>query len=94
MHLQIPDPIAAAPHQHCVVEVPRRLAVDGHNGQGAKIAPLCRYGRIEPRDFARLLQHRIRKNPRQMMLADHHLHIDAEIVLRAQHLDHAPAGRP
>ena len=43
---------------------------------------------------ARLRQHIFRKNPRQPVLADHHLHIHAELLRRAQHLDHPPHRWP
>ena len=38
----------------------------------------------------RLGQHILRKNSRQLVFANHHLHIDAKVIRRAEHLDHAP----
>ena len=36
----------------------------------------------------------IRKDVRQLVLADHHLHVDTEVVRRAQHFDHPAHRRP
>jgi hypothetical protein len=41
---------------------------------------------------ARLGQHIFGKDARQLVLADHHLHIDAEVVGIAQNFDHRPTG--
>ena len=45
------------------------------------------------RHGAGLCQDFFRKNPRQLVLADHHFHVHAEVVGRAQHLDHAAHRR-
>jgi hypothetical protein len=42
----------------------------------------------------RLGQNILREDARQLVLADHHLHIHAEVVRRAEHLDHTADGRP
>ena len=93
MHLEF---VAAGvlDYQHCIIEIFRRLAVDGHNGESAKVPPRCNLLLIEMRQRARLGQHPVGKDPRQLVLADHHLHIDAEIIRIAQHLNHAPDRRP
>ena len=43
---------------------------------------------------ARLGQHFIRKHPRQLVLADHHLHVYAEVVRIAEHFDHTANRGP
>ena len=46
-----------------------------------------------PRPYRRRRRHARRKHVRQMMLADHDLDIDAEIVGAAKHLHHSPGSR-
>ena len=93
VHLQRKAAAGALFHQHRVVKVLCRLAVDGHNGQSAKIAPLCYLCRIEMGYRTRFGQHVFREDTRQLVLADHHLHINAEIVRGAQHLHHTSLRR-
>ena len=97
--LQLPVAILQRRHQYRVVEVPRRLAIDGDNRQPAKIPPprpLVRRQRLHRlrRRCARLRQHIRGKHVRQMMLADDDLHVHPERVRRSQHLNHAPLRRP
>ena len=93
MHLQLVTcAVGAFGHQYSIVEVPCRYAVDGHNGQSAKIAAAGGFFGVKMRHTARFSQHFFRKDPRQLVFADHHLHIHAEIVRRAQNLNH-PADR-
>ena len=77
---------------HSIVEVPRRLAVDGDNGQLAKIATTC----VERWIFfwwngyrASFLQHAVRKDMRQMMLADEDFDVHAKGITVAENFDHA-----
>ncbi len=44
-------------------------------------------------DAARFGEHVLGKDPRQLVLADHHLHVDAEIVGRAEDFNDAADGR-
>ena len=45
------------------------------------------------RDGARFGEHVLGKDARQLVLADHHLHVDAEVVGRAEDFDDAADGR-
>ena len=44
-------------------------------------------------DLARFGEHGFGKDARQLMLADHHLHVDAEVVGRAEDFNDAADGR-
>ena len=48
---------------------------------------------IEMGHGARFGQHVLRKDARQLVLADHHLHVDAEVVGIAEHFNDAADGR-
>ncbi len=90
VHLQGVVPVGQPVHPHGIVEIARRLAVDGHDIHIAEIAAALQLFR---RDHAgnglRLLQHFGRKLVRQVMLADHDFHIYAKIVGVPQNFDHA-----
>ena len=103
VHVQLPLPAGKLAHLHRIVEIPRRFAVDCHNRSIAKVPtrfdPLLDNLRVQVRHRPRFGQHPLRKHPRQLVLADHHLHIHAKVVLPPQHLHHAPPrhtcrGRP
>ena len=85
-------PFSRLLHDDRVVEIARRLSIDCHNGQSAEVAPLVDF--VSGNDGLGILrfgQHGGRKAMRQMMLADHDLDVDAEIVFVAQNLHHPPA---
>ncbi len=94
MHLQLIPAIGALAHQHRVVEVARRLAINRHDRQIAKISATRNLFEIEVRNAARLRQHLLRKHARQLMLADHHLHVNAKVIRIAKHFNDAPHRRP
>ena len=45
------------------------------------------------RDAARFGEDVLGKDPRQLVLANHHLHVDAKVAGRAEYFDHAAYGR-
>ena len=94
MHLQLVAAAFALCDQHRVIEITGRFAVDGDYGQAAKITPSCNLLLVQMSHGARLGQYVFRKSPRQLVLADHHFHVHAEVVRRAQHLDHAAHRLP
>ena len=86
-------------HQHGIVEVARCLAIDGDDGQAAKVfAYIEVFGGQGSDGLLRLLggfgQHCRWKRMRQMVLANNDLDIDAEGIRRTKHLDQASARRP
>ena len=85
--------VRALCHQDCVVEVARRFAVDGDDGKPAKIGLPAAASSAEMRDPARLGQHIFGEDARQLVLADHHFDVHAEVVRVAKHLDDAAHGR-
>ena len=92
VHLQLEVAIGQHLHQDRVVKVARRLAIDGHNRQGAKIAPpLHLVGRDRRRCILRCFERRGREVMGQVKLADRDLDIDAEIILAPQNLNHPSA---
>ncbi len=93
VNLELVAAIGAIGHQNRIVEIPRGFAVDGDDGQSAKIDPAGDSFCVEMRDAARFGQHVLGKDARQLVLADHHLHVDAEVVGRAENFDHAADGR-
>ena len=82
--LQLVAAVGALGDENGVVEVAGGLAVDGDDGQPRKSAPAGSSLLVEMRDGARLGEHMLGKDPRQLVLADHHLHVDAEVVGRAR----------
>ena len=47
VHLQLKVAVLQMLHDHRVVEIARRLAVDGDDGQGAEVAPFVRLRTLE-----------------------------------------------
>ena len=78
--LQLVAAVGALGHQHRVVEVAGRFAVDGDDGQAAEIAAAVGFVLVEMGHAARLGQHVFREDARQLVLADHHLDVHAEVV--------------
>jgi hypothetical protein len=48
---------------------------------------------VEVRDAAGFGEDGVRKDARKLMLADHHLHVDAKIIRRAENFSDAADGR-
>ena len=62
-------------------------------GRRAEIAAAGGFVGVEMGDGARFGEHVVGKDARQLVLADHHLHVDAEVVGRAENFDDAADGR-
>jgi hypothetical protein len=75
-----------------VVEVTRGLAIDGDDGQVAEVAAVSDDFGVEMSDSAGFGENLVGKNAREMVLADHHLDVDAEVVGMAENFDDFPAG--
>ena len=54
MHLQLVASVAALRHQHRIIEVPRRLAVDGDDGERSEVAAAGGFSRVKMSHAARL----------------------------------------
>ena len=76
-----------------VVKVARGFAIDGDDGQRAEVGSAGGYALVEVRDPAGFGKHGLGKDARQLMLADHHLHVDAEVVGRTENFNDAADGR-
>src|ERR1019366_2429999 len=77
-----------------VVEIARRLAIDGDDRHVAEVAAANDLGLGDPSGHRlRLLDHLGRKLVGQVVLADDDLHVDAEIVGVAEDFDHAAHRR-
>ncbi len=85
--------VGAFAHQNRIVEVARGFTVDGDDGQRAKVGPARCFSGIEMCDAARFGEDVLGKDPRQLVLANHYLDVDAEVVGRAEYFDHAAYGR-
>ena len=94
MDLELEGALWTLLNEDGVVEVARGFAVDGDDGQAAEITPAGGFGGIEMGDGASFLKHTRRKDARELVLADHHLHIDAEVVRMAEDLNDSAHGRP
>ena len=93
VHLQREVAVRQLVHQHGIVEIARRLAVDRNDGQSAKIAPAFQIRRRDDGGHRlRLFHHLGRKTVRQMVLADDDLDIDAEIARRPRTSITRPTG--
>src|SRR5579871_5036428 len=84
--------IGALPHQDCIVKIPGRFAVNGDDGLAAKITAAVGFDLVKMRNVARFSEHLVRKYTRQLMLADHHFHVDAKVVWVAKDLDDPTDG--
>ena len=93
MHLQFVPAVVALLHQDGIVEVASRFAVDGDDRQAAKVATAGHFLEIEMSHAAGFFQNVFGKHARKLVLADHHLHVDAEVVGIAQDFYHAAEGR-
>ena len=93
MDLEFITAAGALGHQNCVVEIAGGFAVDGDDGQAAEVAAAVGFRLVEMGDAARLCQHIVWKDARQLVLADHHLDVDAEVIGIAENLDDAAHGR-
>ncbi len=83
-------PIGQTIYPDGVIEIARRLAIDGDDGHVAEIAPSFQLGGGDGvRNGLSLLQHFGRELMRQVMLADDDFDIHSEIAGAAQNLDHA-----
>ena len=93
VNLKLITTMGALADEHGVVEVARGLAVDGDDGQRAEVGPAGGGVLVEVRDAAGLGEDGLGKEARQLVLADHHLHVDAEVVGRAENFQDAADGR-
>src|SRR5581483_1982950 len=76
-------------HQNSIIEVAGSFAIDGDDGQIAKITSLCHDLRIEISCGAGLFEHIFRKDMRQVMLTDNDLDIDTKVIFMPQNLNDA-----
>ena len=75
-----------------IVEVVGGFAVDGDDGQVAEVAAGGDDFGIEMGDFAGFGEDGFGEDVREMVFADHHLDVDAEVIGIAEDLDDAAAG--
>ena len=92
MDLELIAAVGTVGDEDCVVEVSCRLAVDGDDREAAKIPTTRNLGEVEMGDGAGFGEDFFRKDARELMLADHHLDVDAEVVGMAQNFDDAAYG--
>jgi len=75
--MQRPVAVVEAIHPYGVVEIARRFPVNGHDIEGAEVAPAGDFSlRNRTRNRLRLRQHVIRKAVRDMVRADQDLDVD------------------
>ena len=78
---------------HGIVEIPRRLAVDGHQRQRAQVLPPLDVVRTHSvGQLFREARHRAREFIRQLVLAQRNLNFHAGVGVVAEHFDDAPCG--
>ncbi len=99
VHLQFRVAVFKRQDDHGIVEVPRRLAINGHNGQIAKVlAPdqFSAIGRLDglPGALLCLCQYVRRKRVGDPVLPDDDLHIHAKRIWRPKNLQQTPDCRP
>ncbi len=99
MHLQLAVAVRERPHQHRIVKILRRLPIDRHNRQPAKIFPVRQLRRGQGSDvflraLVRLCQHMRRKGVRNGMFPDDDFNIHPKCIRRPQNLDHPSLRRP
>ena len=90
MYLQFVVAVRQRHHVNRIIEIPRRFAVNRHNRQMPEIAAACqvalRHYRLCGSRFA---LHFVRKNIRQMMLANNDLDVHADVAGPPQNFNHA-----
>ena len=96
--LKLVTAIGALADENGVVEVACRLAVDGDDGERAEIDPLIGNVGIDNaltgvRDPTRFGEDGFGKDTRKLMLADHHLHVNAEVVWMPKNFNDTANGR-
>ena len=91
--LEFVSAIGAFRDEDRIVKVFSGFAVDGDDGKSAEVAAAIDFNVIEKGDGSRFGQHFIGEDARKLMLADHHFHVDAEVVGIAEHFDDATDGR-
>jgi len=85
--------VLEARDEHGIVKVAGGFAVNGDDGQMAEITARGDFFlRDDGVDLLRFFQHLRGKDVRDMVLADDHLHVDAEIVFIAEDFSDASAG--
>src|SRR5688572_7815724 len=93
VNMQLEVPSRQTVHPYGVVEIARGFAVNGHDGQVAKVAAECDLRlRDGGGDALRVLDHVEREAVGNMMLADHDLDVNAKVILIAKYFDH-PSDR-
>ena len=80
MNLKLVAAFSVLADQDGVVEVAGGLSVDGDDGKRAKVSPAGGDVLVEVRDAAAFGQYCFRKDARELMLANHHFHVDAKII--------------
>ena len=80
----------------CVVEVACGFAVDGNDSAVAEVAAIGNAASdfiwIEMRDGAGFSENILGEDARELMLANHHLDVDAELVCVAENFNNATDG--
>jgi len=90
MDLQFEIAVGQAADGYGVVEVARRFAVDGYDGERTEIAPAIKfYGGYDGGNVLGFIESGRRKVMGQVKLADGDFNIDAEVVGAAENLDDA-----
>src|SRR5215472_18646246 len=94
VYLQQPAAVLAAFDIYGIIEIPRRFAVDGDNGQLAEIfAPGALGFADRLREALRLGYHFAREDVGQMMFANDDLGVDTEIARPPEQFHNAANGR-
>src|SRR5260370_18792815 len=93
MHLKMPA-IRTLFYVDGVIEIARRLSVDGYDRQVAKIAATFSLGvSHRTRNFLGRVEHLLRELVRQMVFADQNLYIEAEFSRLSQNFNNTAGGR-
>ena len=80
--------------ENSIVEVTRGLAIDSDDGQVAEVAAGGDDFGVEMGDSAGFAEDLVGKDAREMVLADDHLDVDAEVVWMAENFDDLATGGP
>jgi len=92
VNLQLEVAIIEMADEDGVIEVTRGFAVNGNDGQIAKVAAASKFRAGDDlRDVLGFFQSRRRKMVRQVKLADHDFYVNPKIVRFAQNLNYAAA---
>jgi hypothetical protein len=93
MHLKLVPAVGAVRNKYRIIEIARGLAIDCHDWQIAEVPAAIYFKLVDDGNCTGFGENLLWKNARELMLADHHLDIDTEVIGIAEDFNDAADGR-